>query len=84
MYLTNEVRYTYGTVKYLEIEVEERELLESFKSQSEIISARRLKKQSSTGGWIDSETVRFCFKGNMLPKYVYGYGGWFKVNFILQ
>lgn len=80
MYLTNEVSYTYGTVKYLEIEVEEKELLESFKSQSEIISVRRLKKQSSAGGWIDSETVRFCFKGNMLPEYVYGYGGRFKVE----
>lgn len=78
--LTNEVSLGYGVVKSIELEIDEEELIKSFKCEVEIAAARRLKRMNDSGGWCDSETVRFCFKSSTLPPFVYGYGCRFKVE----
>ncbi|XP_050561104.1 uncharacterized protein LOC126912556 [Spodoptera frugiperda] len=78
--MTDEVSLCYGTLRQVDLETDEKEILENVSCESEIISVKRLKKLSDSGEWIDSETVRICFKGAILPPYVYGYGCRFKVE----
>ncbi|KOB68062.1 reverse transcriptase [Operophtera brumata] len=78
--LTNEVSLSYGVVKYIELDMKEEELTNSFKSEVEIVSVKRLKRMNDSGGWSESETVRFCFKTAILPQYVYGYDCRFQVE----
>lgn len=79
-HLTNEVSFTYGLVRYIELEIQEEELLQSFKGDCEIVAVKRLKRMSENNVWSDSETVRFCFKNATLPPYVFGYDCRFKVE----
>lgn len=78
--MTDEVSLCYGTLRQIDLETDEKEVFENVSCESEILSVKRLKKLSENGEWIDSETVRICFKSTTLPPYVYGYGCRFKVE----
>lgn len=71
---------SYGMIKGVDLEMKENEILENLDSSSEILSVLRLKRMSLDGKWIDSETVRICFKNACAPTYVYAYGISFKVE----
>lgn len=76
----NELSLSYGIVKGVDIELSDKELQDIIKSPTEIMSINRLKRLSAEGKWIDSESVRVCFKGNALPPYIYAYDCRFKVE----
>lgn len=71
---TKELNLSYGVIKQIDLETEEKEISETLESEYEIISVRRLKRLSDTGSWVNSETVRLCFKSPKLPSYVNIYG----------
>lgn len=75
-----EVNLSYGVVKNIELEVDETELTEIFRCEYDIVSVKRLKRFTEEGKWVDSETVRICFKGPMVPPTVEVYGCKFKVE----
>lgn len=74
-----EINLTYGIVKRIETEVGEDEFMQEFKCQQKIENIKRLKRYSA-GQWVDSETIRVCFKSPVLPEYIIGYGCRFKVE----
>lgn len=70
-----EVSLSYGVIKNIEIDLSEKELMESITCPSEVVYLRRLKRRNKTEtGWIESETVRLGFKGSSLPSHVSIYG----------
>ncbi|XP_022815786.1 uncharacterized protein LOC111349056 [Spodoptera litura] len=75
----NELTLSYGIVKGVDIDLNEKELLDVIECSTEIISINRLKRINTEGKWIDSEVVRISFKGS-LPSYIYAYGCRFKVE----
>lgn len=79
-HFTNEVDITYGVVKFLEVDINEEEIMKCFTADCKILSVKRLKRLTEEGEWVDSETVRFDFKSTVLPSYVYGYECRFKVE----
>lgn len=70
---TNELLHSYGVVKEIDLDLKEDEIKEVLQSEIEIESVKRLKKRNEAGNWTDCETVRLCFKGHILPNYVYAY-----------
>lgn len=66
---TWEVNASYGIIRDIDIDLEDAELLECIRksNESEIISVKRLMRRNTESGWLQSETVRICFKGNSLP-----------------
>lgn len=76
---TFDTNLSYGIVKQIEQEITKEEIKEVFKCEQEILFVKRLKRMTNEG-WIDSESVRFCFKTATLPSYVYAYGCRFKVE----
>lgn len=78
-YMTFETQFCYGVVKGIDLDLDLKEVQESLTCETEIISIRRLKRQSEDHKWVDSEAVRVCFKSNALPKYIYGFGCQFEV-----
>nr|XP_049697163.1 uncharacterized protein LOC126054696 [Helicoverpa armigera] len=77
---TDEVNLCYGIVRQVDLETEEKEIMENLSCELDIISIKRLRRITDSGEWTDSETIRIGFKGNTLPLYVYGYGCRFKVE----
>lgn len=77
---TTETSVVYGVIKGVEIDMAEPEILKVLESSAEILSVRRLKRLSADGSWVESETIRVCFKGNSLPQSIYAYGCRFKVE----
>lgn len=75
-----ELSCCYGIVKQIELDIEDKEIMESFSCNFDIISIRRLKRLTEEGKWADSETVRFCFKSTTLPQCVTAFGCRFKVE----
>lgn len=71
--LTQEMTISYGIVKGIDLELKEDEIKNILKSNAEVLSIKRLKRLSSEGKWIDCESIRISFKGNVLPQYVYAY-----------
>lgn len=72
---TMEVGITYGVIKNIELDCEDKEIMESLSCDAELISIKRLSRRKSDGsGWTESETIRICFKGSSLPAYIYMYG----------
>lgn len=71
---------SYGIIRNIDLDVEEEEIKDNLVSDCEILSIRRLKRMNYSGKWINSETIRICFKGSTLPDYVNGYGCRFKVE----
>uniref|UniRef100_A0A2A4JBT8 RNase H type-1 domain-containing protein n=1 Tax=Heliothis virescens TaxID=7102 RepID=A0A2A4JBT8_HELVI len=78
--MTDEFNLCYGIIKQVDLVIEEKEIFENITCEYDVISVRRLKRQSYNGEWLNSESIRICFKGNTLPPYVYGYGCRFKVE----
>lgn len=76
---TQQISMSHGVVKNIDLDVEEEELVKEFSSEYEILSVKRMKRFTEEK-WINSETVRVCFKGPTLPPYVYSYGCRFKVE----
>lgn len=79
-YMTFETQFCYGVVKGIDIDLDIKEVQESLSCECEIISIRRLKRQTKEHQWVESEAIRICFKSNTLPKYVQGYGCQFDVE----
>ncbi|XP_048487203.1 uncharacterized protein LOC125490864 [Plutella xylostella] len=77
----DDIRYTYGIVREIDVDMDEKEILNSFSCDSlEIASVRRLNRLNDLGEWVVSESVRFAFKSSSLPPYVQAYGVPFKVE----
>lgn len=74
--LTSENIFSYGIVRDVDLEIEAEELLESFRSDVEIVSIKRLKRLDEDGQWVDSEVARVCFKAPTSPPYVYNCYGY--------
>lgn len=77
---TDQVTLSYGLIKGVDLEMTEEEMLASFSSSVDIMSVRRLRRMDYDGKWVDSETVRLCFKNSTCPDYVFAYGCRFKVE----
>ncbi|CAG9571983.1 unnamed protein product [Danaus chrysippus] len=77
---TNEVQITYGVVKDIDLETEEKEILDKFYCDSQIVSMRRLRRLNNGNEWVPSTTIRLGFKSSTLPPYIFGYGCRFKVE----
>lgn len=78
--LTQEVQSTYGIVRNVDLDVIEEEMINIFESTFEILSIKRLNKFIENNKWVESETVRVCFKSSTLPSYIQIYGCRFKVE----
>lgn len=78
--MTDEMSFSYGIVKHIDIELKEEEMLEIFQCQNKIVSIKRLKRLTGEGQWVDCETIRMCFQSSTLPSYINGYGCRFKVE----
>lgn len=78
--LVGESSICYGILRQVDLETEEKEMLENLKCDFEILAAKRLTRQDSDGKWVNSETIRLCFKNYNLPSYVYGFGCRFQVE----
>lgn len=76
---TQKINLSYGVVKNIDLDVEDNELQEVLSSDCELVSVRRMKRFNGSQ-WVNSETIRVCFKGSTLPPYVCGYGCRFKVE----
>ncbi|CAB3249904.1 unnamed protein product [Arctia plantaginis] len=70
----DEVNLSYGVVKDVDLDVEEKEILQQFSCEHEIVGMRRLKRLNSDGTWIDSTVVQLAFKSSTLPSYLFGNG----------
>ncbi|XP_045763948.1 uncharacterized protein LOC123878745 [Maniola jurtina] len=77
---TNQGNLSYGIIKGVDVGTSEKELLENLKCDYDIISARRLKRVNKEGKWVESETVRLCFKNPFAPLSIYAYGFKFDVE----
>lgn len=77
---TLEPNLSYGVIKGVDLEMEEKEISDVFESNYKIISVNRLKRLNEEGKWIDSEAVRICFSNPTLPPYIWVYGCRFKVE----
>ncbi|XP_028177425.1 uncharacterized protein LOC114365134 [Ostrinia furnacalis] len=79
-HIISELNISYGVVKGVDLEMDEKELMETFESTVEIISLNRLKRLDTQGKWVNSETIRIGFKNPILPEYIHAYGCRFKVE----
>lgn len=69
---TFEVGLSYGTIKNIDLELSDKEVCESLKSEVEIIEVKRQNRRSfDDGTWKPCEVIRICFKGPTLPSYVF-------------
>ncbi|XP_047543265.1 uncharacterized protein LOC125075603 [Vanessa atalanta] len=71
---TLENRTSYGLIKGVDLDMTEKELLDILECEYEIQSVKRLKRMNENGKWVDSESIRMCFKSTTLPQYVVAYG----------
>lgn len=78
--MTDQSTYSFGIVKNIDVDVNEEEMKEKFECEEEIISMKRLKRLDEERKWVDSESIRMCFRSPSLPPYVYAYGIRFKVE----
>lgn len=76
----DEVNLSYGVVKQIDLDIDLEEIQQSLKCEYEVVTVRRLKRLSISREWVDSETIRLCFKSSTLPPYVSMYGCRFKVE----
>lgn len=69
-----EVITSYGVIKNIETDLEEKDMMEVIKSESELMAVKRLKRRTQdSSGWEASESVRLAFRGPTLPDAVYIY-----------
>lgn len=77
---TSEVSLVFGVIREVDLDIDEKELLNEISCEQEIVSVRRLKRLNELREWIDSETVRIGFKSPIVPTYVSVFGASFKVD----
>lgn len=77
---TNEVQITYGVVKDIDLDIEEKEIIEEFQCEAEILAMKRLRRLKENNEWVPSTTIRLTFKSTTLPPYIMGYGYRLKVE----
>lgn len=77
---TNEGSLSYGMIRGVDLGTNEKELLESLKCEYDIISAKRLKRLNKEGKWVESESVRLCFRNPVAPVSINAYGFRFDVE----
>lgn len=71
-YCTQEINKTFGVIKDVDLEMSEKEILSSLKCDQTIMSVKRLNRRNTmSGAWEPSESVRLCFDCPSLPEYVY-------------
>ncbi|CAG9791552.1 unnamed protein product [Diatraea saccharalis] len=78
--IVSEMALSYGIVRGVDLELEDKDIIEIFESCYKIISVNRLNRLNTEGKWTKSETIRICFNNSTLPPYVYAYGCRFKVE----
>ena len=78
--LADEINLSYGVVKQIDLNIDVEEIQQSLESEYEVVSVRRLKRLGVSREWVDSESVRLCFKSSTLPPYVSMYGCRFKME----
>lgn len=78
--ILSELNLSYGVVKGVDLETEDKDMLEIFQTDVEIVSIIRLKRLDTQGKWVNSETIRICFNNPTIPEYVYAYSCRFKVE----
>ncbi|CAH1647308.1 unnamed protein product [Spodoptera littoralis] len=78
--LVDEISLSYGVVKQIDLNIDVEEIEHSLECDLEVVSVRRLKRLGMSREWVDSESVRLCFKSSTLPPYVSMYGCRFKVE----
>lgn len=71
---------SYGIIRGVDLDISEMELLENLNATSEIISAKRMKRMSYENKWIESETIRLCFRSASIPQMIEAYGFKFTVE----
>ncbi|CAG4982096.1 unnamed protein product [Parnassius apollo] len=77
---TFETTVSYGLIRGVDLEFTEQDILAILKSDTKILAVRRLKRLDLNSKWVESETVRICFQGTVLPLYVTAYEYKFKVE----
>lgn len=77
---TDQGNLSYGLIRGVDLEISEEEIIESLISPIQIISVKRLRRMDTDHKWINSETVRVCFKSPTYPTFVSAYGCRFKVD----
>lgn len=79
-----EVSYSYGIIRDVDLDLDETELLKSISCHetAKLIAVKRLDRRSKNNddGWCPSEVIRLCFRGSVLPPYVYTEGLRLKVE----
>jgi hypothetical protein len=75
-----EVSLSYGIIKGVELDLNIEEISKTLECDYEITSVIRLNRLNYEGKWVESETVRVCFKNSTVPPYVYAYGCRLKVE----
>lgn len=71
---TDQNNVSYGIIKGVDLDIDEKELLENLNATCDILSARRLRRRNSEDEWVESETVRLSFKSISAPSFVIAYG----------
>lgn len=77
---TDHANLSYGIIKGVDLDMSDKEIFDVLESSIEIVSIKRLRRMNEDGKWIESETVRVCFKNVTCPDYVYAYRTRFKVD----
>lgn len=77
---TDHSRLSYGIIRGVDIEMSENEILENLSASCEIVSVKRMKRMNIENKWVDSETVRLCFKSASIPRAIEAYGIKFRVE----
>ncbi|CAG5056790.1 unnamed protein product [Parnassius apollo] len=78
-----EVGLSYGVIKNIELDLSEKELLESISCSIEVANVKRLKRRKQgdgESGWTESESVRVGFIGSTLLSYLCTYDMQVKVE----
>lgn len=76
----NELSLSYGVVRGVDLDLNEKDILEILECTTEIVAVKRLRRMNLEGKWIESESVRVCFQGKNLPSYLYAYDCRLKVE----
>lgn len=69
-----EISFSYGIIRDVDMELTEQDILNNISCPDsiELLSIKRLSRRNKNDvGWSPCETVRLCFKGPLLPPYVY-------------
>lgn len=77
---TDHSSLSYGIIRGVDLDMSEKEILENLNAPCDIISAKRMKRLNFENKWIDSETIRLCFKSGSIPRVIEAYG----INFVVE